>query len=197
MTSRIQKLASHYGVTLSSRSVSGDYLWDGKTLGLSYQEWDDEWNDQGENWRSPRFLPELLTIPGFDVLHDIAHYVVAPVWARDLPEFGLWVTGEFGANGGYHLKRIGAESMDGLFNLDEQNRQEQLAYLMGIYFCMLCDEPVPEDKRFWIPEYATGAPREYAFRVASDLIGASQDDLQRALMWAGPVPVYTKAEQAA
>lgn len=146
----IQQLADRVGVQLSTRSVSGGFKWDGKTIGTQYQDWMYDYDDYG--WQKNREDAELLNyIPQFkaelkpmkvdDLCHEIAHWVVALPWCRDLPEYGLGIVddGYSNANGGWHLQTDWDEkdyaTQDGL--LDEQDRrdQEHLAFALGLHYC--------------------------------------------------------------
>lgn len=168
----VQDLCRHYGFTLAARSCAGGWLWDGQTQACFYQDWMDldDLND----------LPRLpwKIIPACGTLHDLAHFVVAEEWCRDLPEWGLGtVDTQFGANGGYHLltsKQQEAASMSPenpfqLIPTKTSDQQEHLAYLMGLWFCWKAGEKLVERTTSpdWIPAYDPGHTRAW---VPAELI---------------------------
>lgn len=176
VSSAVATLAKSLGVTLSSRSCSGSFLWDGKTLATHWQRWDNNWSDhiwETEHRVAERFLSNLIPIPDDSICHDMGHFLVSHDWCRDLPEFGLnWAVGavEYGANGGVHLwskqqytdaQWLKAQStMDGLLGDEEQNHQEHLAYLLGLVFCLRTGTRLSKATSIeWIREYASGERR--------------------------------------
>lgn len=180
----VEKLADKLGVPLAARSVSGNYFWDGKSLGIFYQEWDPAWDDEPWNPKDnpPRLLPKLLDVPEFDILHDMAHWCMALPWALDLPEWGLPIVDtDFGANGGYHLGLIGPEAYDGLLDLPDQIAQEEEAYLLGLHFCKLLDVKLTPDNLYWLLDYHPGRNRFAAMDRICQKFPISKKELEAVL----------------
>jgi hypothetical protein len=166
MNTDVVVLAALYGVPLSERSVAGNYQWDGQTLGTRWQRWAADCKcGRCRGLPELSFCPVLLNIRDHDIVHDIAHHIVAEPWQRDLPEWGLGMAADYGANGGYHLLADKAGSAmlalaDGLWGDDnrEPDRQESVANLVGyILMQRIGVKPPKAWARRWADDYATTA----------------------------------------
>jgi hypothetical protein len=100
---KIQQLADHYGVELSWRSEGDNYSYDGKTVALL------DW--QGK----PRTEA--------NVIHDIAHWVMASPTRRSYPEFGLGPSPDTGT------LRVATRVSDS-YSTDEECRSS----ILGVYW---------------------------------------------------------------
>lgn len=181
MKEKIFRLAHMLGVPLSERSVSGNYQYDGETIGIFYQKWDFDDED------NLRFQKELIPIPAFDILHDMAHHIVSYDWCRNLPEWGLWVgIGDYSANGGVHLIQnyeLASAIMDGLLPEDEMNIQEWEAFILGVHYCHLLDVWIPKVNRVWLPDYLPGGDKEQYLTSAAAKAYIPTRLLTKALDW--------------
>lgn len=129
MNELILSIAWRFGVPLSSRSCTDSYFYDGKTIATTYRK-------DGQ----------LLPIPDFNIIHNIGHWVVAETWHRDLPEFGMCLSFEFGATGGLNLDQQ-EQAADGLLDIGEQNHLEAMAYFLGYNLCLLARIPIPSESQ--------------------------------------------------
>lgn len=161
-------LAQHYGVPLSPRSVSGGFQWDGATLGTRYQRWAEVCRcGKCFSLGELELCPTLYAVPERDIVHDIAHHIVAEPWQRDLPEWGLGFSGSFAANGGRHVIGDGIVSdalAGGLWDgAGEADRQEVVTNLIGYILMQSVGVKPPLAWRDrWIEDYTTSAA--YALR---------------------------------
>lgn len=165
---QVISVGRHYGMDFENRSVSGDFVWNGKNLGLYWQKWQDDGCDTCKmqvRLNSIRiknyyeYTPALcshsrLDLTPDEILHEVGHYIVSPDWVRDLPEYGLNVLpGEYNANGGYHLHKDDSR-MEGLFDDAEQNRYEAMANLVGyVLMARLGIRPPVDYTNQWVPTY--------------------------------------------
>lgn len=164
MHNAVRLIAEKIGAKLSERSAAGGYNWDGQSLALNYQEWDEldaDAHSSYEIWQgkwNPKFLPELIPVDDFSLLHDLAHFAVAPVWARDLPDWGLCSAdaGETNANRGYHISHDENIMEPHLFDDAEELRQEGMAYLLGALWCDKYDVPILPYYQSHLPRYLDG-----------------------------------------
>ena len=98
---RIRTLARKASVKLATRNIDGGYVWDGETIALL------------EANNSPR--------SDANIVHDIAHYLVAPATRRKHPEFGLGTSSD-----------AGVPSINSLLTHEYAQREEEEASLLGI-----------------------------------------------------------------
>lgn len=204
----LQTIAARYGVPLSLRSASGGYMWNGKDLAIHYQRWSDDCLcanciDAAQQlplepfraWTTPVLCPKMHRIADHDLIHDIGHFIVAPEWARDLPEWGLGTAAtEYNVNGGYHLM-VGKYSdtsleyiFDGLFPEEEANRQEAIANLIGYILMQDCGiKPPVSYRKTWVEYYRAGNERQWVLDVLPQY-GFSTDAGVRALDYMALTP---------
>lgn len=88
MSPFVADLLVKYGIPTSSRSCYLSVLWNGRDLALNTTREDEEGDPL-----------EVVPLSDFDVLHEIAHYVVASPVEREFPEFGMGIAFIHGAAG--------------------------------------------------------------------------------------------------
>lgn len=98
---KIVEVARRAGVKLSVRNMNGKYTWNGKTIAL-LNRYD-------------------VTRSDSDILHDVAHYLIASKRRRKCPEFGLGSSPD-----------IGPPRADLLINHNSAQYEEEEASLLGI-----------------------------------------------------------------
>lgn len=133
MDTRILSLFSRYGMPVSERSVIDDFLWNGENLGLRRGA---NYSDEKDMYLSTRY------IDGWQIVHELAHWLIAEEWQRSLPEFGMDIV-PLVSNGvpryihRWLLRQPWEERekfFDGLLPKEEQETQERLADLLSCQF---------------------------------------------------------------
>lgn len=147
----VKELASKHGVELSSRSCSGGYLFDGKSVALYCNP--DYGQDDFDACRSQKQY-----IGDFQALHEIAHFVVAEPWQRDLPELGLMVLSGFRPfypTGGARTYEEFEKVVGGLLDRKDQDFQEACAYFLGLRWCEQYGIEIPSENQLEGSTYFT------------------------------------------
>lgn len=141
----IRQVAKKYGVRLGERSCYHSYVWNGEDLALFYTKelWDDEYEFAGLD-------PTLYPIGEDQLLHEIAHHVVADKLEREFPEFGMdlmnwgpyYITG--GREPPFNENWEADPHWRGVLTREEQDFREAFADLLGCYWCDQYGIPVHE-----------------------------------------------------
>ena len=100
---RIKQLADKYGARLSTRAMQPTFAYNGKTIAL---------NETKGSLRTDA-----------NIIHDIAHYAVASIERRKLPEFGLGTSPD--------RPRFRAKLV---IDRSDAQHEEELASALGIYW---------------------------------------------------------------
>jgi hypothetical protein len=85
LSSKVYELAAHFGVKLADRNAWRSHRYDGKSIAL--------W---GRKMAPGSLRYDDLELSDHEILHEIAHFVVAAPCQRDLPEYGLGYVGGLG-----------------------------------------------------------------------------------------------------
>lgn len=125
---------------MSDRSCSGTFMWNGKDLATHYNPGDYEAEDRlwaTEQKIAVLFKAERIPLSDHVLLHEMGHWLAAPSYLRDLPEWGLDIvlgSEVFCANGGYHLNPE-EKYLRGVVDAKEASTQEYIAYLLEHTWC--------------------------------------------------------------
>lgn len=142
MSPFVADLLVKYGIPTSSRSCYLSVLWNGKDLALNTTREDEEGDPL-----------EVVPLSDFDLLHEIAHYVVASPVEREFPEFGMGIAFIHGAAGWdwSRLKgrerELAEESSKGVLTKEEANFREYAADFLGCYWATQMGMEVPAN--YW------------------------------------------------
>ena len=104
---KIYQLARKWGTRIYKRSCAGSFSYNGKTIAL--------YSDHNKSKQRSTS----------DIIHDIAHFVVATPKRRKLPEFGLGTSPD-----NYTRLTFPADGM----NYSMAQTEEELASVLGIYW---------------------------------------------------------------
>lgn len=123
---KIFEFCQKHSIPLSDRSCTDDFLWDGKTIAI---------------YRSDNEVEEKLMLDAADILHEVAHFLVASPVEREFPDWGCDNFGFFGAVGGYTYYKD-AEKFVGVLTKSEQQWREACADFLGCYLCRVFGVPI-------------------------------------------------------
>lgn len=112
MIDKIKQLAKKHGTKISSRTCYKDCAFNGKTIALY-----EDGTTRGVQYRKRRSDSNLI--------HDIAHFVVAAPERKVMPEFGLGPSPDSGV--------VFVPMADGMTGQESQE-EEELASALGIYW---------------------------------------------------------------
>lgn len=126
----VANLIEKYNIPTSNRSCYLSRIWNGKDLALFYEGFTDE----GET-------PRLYRMEDFDILHEIAHFVVATPVEREFPEYGLETAYTHGASGrdwslihSEKERHLALEEAKGVLTPRENTFRELTADFLGCYW---------------------------------------------------------------
>lgn len=122
----VKKLAEEHGVQIEERCASDSWTFDGKSIATYFKY----------------STGEIVRYTDHDLLHEIAHYVLAAPEQRDLPEYGLvWGIASgtsYGPLGGFwrdkhgNLKDTVLQIREGVVDWEEQEIQEKCVHFLCI-----------------------------------------------------------------
>lgn len=125
-----------YNIPTSNRSCYKNFMWDGKTLALTCHKLIDN-----------KLIEYKLST--LEILHEIAHFVVASEKERSYPEYGCGYLFLHGANGNLHSKSSEAElhKSYGILSPMEQDIKETAADLLSCYWAVKhCNILLPKER---------------------------------------------------
>lgn len=131
MNKKVKDLFNYFGMPCSERSCTNNYVWNGRNLATRYHIW------------NSGHIRKFYAISDFQLCHELAHWLVADSTQRTLPEYGLAILGEFGANGGQESETF----QSGILPTEEQEYQETLSYLLGLDLALQSSCRIPEDNK--------------------------------------------------
>lgn len=117
MNIKLINYAKVYGVIIEERNATGSYIWNGKTIANHYNKW----NDWDGLFKKEYFPDEQLA-------HEIAHWIVAKPWQRELPEYGMNSLTGFGC----------LENFDPVLSKRDWSMQEKYAAKKGYIIFEKC-----------------------------------------------------------
>lgn len=127
MHSSVKALFEKYQIPVSDRVCGGEPIlqpvWNGMDLALFWCK--TKWNRETDVIDSTEYIP----LSDHDLLHEIAHWVVAAPEQRDLPEYGLGAVA-------YNTYHIGEVKLPDVVGSDEGSIQERLCWFVCCYWGM-------------------------------------------------------------
>lgn len=137
----VANLLAKFGIKTSVRSCFCSTLWNGQDLAL-YTSMETE---DGEE--------KIIPLKPFDIMHEIAHWVVADPVEREFPEFGLptpYINGASGRDWSILTPReweIALKETHGVLTHEEAEFREYCADFLGCFWFVDSGEAIPDD--YW------------------------------------------------
>ena len=130
----IEMLATKYGIKIAERCASDSFVFDGETLATWYCKGGRAFVDPFDGQAYPE--GEHIRYTDHDLLHEIAHFVVAEPCQKDLPEYGLFVG--IGNEGIRSYANAEFQKLlpdyQGLVDSKEQDIQEYMVHFLCAYW---------------------------------------------------------------
>lgn len=132
----VESKIKEYKIPTSNRSSYKNYMWDGNTLALTCHK-------LVENKLIEYKLSTL------EMLHEIAHYVVASDYERSFPEYGCGYLFLHNANGNLNSKSSNEDIIRsyGMLSAMEQDIKESAADLLSCFWAVkYCNITIPKER---------------------------------------------------
>lgn len=137
---KLVSLAKELGMSLSDRSCTDGYLWDGESLALNRGVYDYETDT----------IVETKPIPDDQIAHEIGHWLAATPEERSFPEYGCMMGTLFGTVAPVSLEmgwELRNKVCENVLTQEEQSFQEAKADFFGVWLCDQLGIPVEEGAR--------------------------------------------------